>query len=217
MPEPNAAAAVQNLREVLRAKAPFLNERHGHSTGTEALDRMLRGGFPQAALTVLSGPLGSGRMSVAAQFIAAHTLQGRPAAWIDGDDTLYPPALAARGVVLERLLVVRGAREKSLYAAEQIIDSGVFGAVVVNGVDRWLTPPRARRLQLGTEGARVTTVVLASARAASHLTGAALTLQLVRRAHAIQVEVMRDRTGRATSRRARIAPAERAGAARCAA
>lgn len=202
----STAAVVQNLREELRSKAPFLNERQGQSTGLEALDRMLRGGFPEAALTVLSGSLGSGRMSIAAQFIAAHTIMGRPAAWIDGDDTLYPPALAARGVILERLLVVRGAREKSLYAAEQIIDSGVFGAVIVSGVDRWLTSPRARRLQLGTEGARVTTVVLASARAAARLSGSALTLQLVRRAHAIQVEVGRDRTGRATGRRARITP-----------
>lgn len=204
MPGQSTAAAVQNLREALRAQAPFLNERRGQSTGMDALDRMLHGGFPEAALTVLSGPLGSGRMFVAAQFLAAHTRLGRPVAWIDGDNTLYPPALQAHGVDLDRLLVVRGAREKSLYAAEQIVDSGAFGAIVVSGADAWLTPPRARRLQLGTEGARVTTLVLASSRTASRLTGAALTLQLVRRAHAIQVEVLRDRTGRATGRRARV-------------
>lgn len=189
------------IRALLQAQAPFLAEREGLSSGHDDLDRLLSGGFPRGGLVVLSGLSGAGRMTVAAGVLAEETRAGRPVAWIDGRGTLYPPALAALGVVPERMLMVRGAKERSVYAAEQIIDSAAFRVVVASGLDGWLTATRARRLQTASEGARVATLLLLEPPAAAQLQNVALRLGLTRRKSAIQIEVEKDRAGRATGRR----------------
>lgn len=199
-----ARSDVQALRDYLRAKAPFLGPREGTTTGFEGLDQILNGGFPKAALTVLTGPVGSGRTTLAAQALAVGTKAGQPGAWIDATAQVYPPALEAAGVDVSRLLMVRGADAKSAYAAEQIIDTGVFGVVVVSGLDRHLDPARARRLQTASEGAGVSTLLLLEPAAAARVQGAALKLRLTRRSHHLQIEVDKDRSGQANGRRFRL-------------
>ena len=200
-----AVASIEDLRARLQAEAPFLGSRTVRSSGNDQLDRLLGGGFPQEGLTVLSGRPGSGRSTVAAGFIAEHTGQSRPAAWIDPSGQLYPPALVAQGVDLERLLIVRGAPERCWYAAEQIIDSGAFQAVVVTGGDRFLDAATARRIQLSAEGARVSVLLALNPNTAPRAAQAALTLNLTRVARAIQIDITRDRSGSASGRGGRIA------------
>ncbi len=200
-----ATATIEDLRAHLKAKAPFLGSKKTRSTGDSRLDQLLGGGFPEEGLTVLSGRAGSGRSTVAARFIAAHTDTSQPAAWIDPESQLYPPALLAHGVDLDRLLVVRGVRERGWYAAEQVIDSGAFSAVVVVGGDRELDAGTARRLQLAAEGARVSALLVVEPKTAQRISQAALTLHLTRGARAIQVDITRDRSGAASGRNGRIA------------
>ncbi len=72
------------------------------STAIPELDRLLGGGFPAGAVVTLEGL--TGRWSLAAGLIARMTRRGLVAILDDG--SLYPPALAEAGALLERILVV---------------------------------------------------------------------------------------------------------------
>src|SRR5665213_572016 len=74
-------------------------------TGIAALDAALGGGFPRGTIATLEGPPSSGRSALAARLLAAATQRGLGA--IVGVD-LFPPALAAAGVRLDRLPSGRG-------------------------------------------------------------------------------------------------------------
>lgn len=74
------------------------------STGIAALDALLGGGIPYGSLVVLEGGAGAGCRSIAAVLLACATLSGLGAILDDGE--LYPPALEAAGVRLDRLLIV---------------------------------------------------------------------------------------------------------------
>jgi len=98
-------------------------------TGIEALDAALGGGFPRGTIATLEGPPSSGRSALAARLLAAATRRGLGA--IVGVD-LFPPALAAAGVRLDRLLVVRtGEPAQAARAADIVVRSGAFIAVVI--------------------------------------------------------------------------------------
>src|SRR5512142_3232790 len=66
------------------------------------------GGFPRGALTELAGGPASGKAAVALSLFAALGPEDL-FAWVDGRGELYPPAAAALGVDLARLLLVRPA------------------------------------------------------------------------------------------------------------
>lgn len=92
-----ARSDVQALRAYLRAKAPFLGTRDGLATGSEGLDQILNGGFPKGALTVITGQVGSGRLTLAAQALAQQTRQSLPVALVDAAGLVYPPPWRPRG------------------------------------------------------------------------------------------------------------------------
>jgi protein ImuA len=70
------------------------------------VDEALPGGFPRGALSELRGGPASGKTGVALSLVAGLP-QEELAAFVDGTGELYPPAAAALGVDLGRLLVVR--------------------------------------------------------------------------------------------------------------
>ena len=78
-----------------------------HPTGIEALDELLKGGFPLGTLSELVGPECSGRTSIALSFLAQMTQEERVCAWIDVSNALDPASAAAAGVDLRRLLWLR--------------------------------------------------------------------------------------------------------------
>lgn len=83
------------------------------SSGIEALDEILQGGFPLGAITELAGPECSGRTSIALSFLARITYLGKVCAWVDVADALDPVSAAAAGVNLDCMLWVRcGVAEK---------------------------------------------------------------------------------------------------------
>lgn len=145
--------------------------------GLPGVDAVLPGGgFPRGALAELAGGPASGKTAVALAVFAALG-PADLAAYVDGRGELYPPAAAARGVDLARLLVVRppgsrpaavraaaassaassGLEERTragLWAAEALLASGAFAAVAVDvPIPRALrgADAVARRLQAAAE------------------------------------------------------------------
>ena len=73
-----------------------------------ALTEALRGGIPRGQLSEIHGPVSSGRTSLAWAALAAATARGEWAAVIDTVDRFDPERAHDAGVVLSRLLWVRG-------------------------------------------------------------------------------------------------------------
>jgi hypothetical protein len=112
-------------------------------------------GVPRGALTQLHGPCGSGKSELALRFLAENP-QAR-AAWIERELTIYPCAFPLAGVGLERVLFVE-AGEQQLWAAHQILRSRLFEVVVLAGAQ--FQEMELRRLQLSSEKARASVLLL---------------------------------------------------------
>ena len=77
------------------------------ATGIRAVDELLYGGLPVGAISELTGATSSGRTSLALQFVAQRTAEGRACAWVDVSDAFDPESAAANGVRLKQLLWMR--------------------------------------------------------------------------------------------------------------
>jgi nucleotide-binding universal stress UspA family protein len=136
-------AALDGLRAALSAGHPgaspeafTLAEESVIRSGLGSLDTALGGGFPRGIVATLEGPPGSGRSAVAARLLAAATAGGGLAALVESpngtEGTLYPPALAAAGVNLERLMVVAANDPAGIArAADILLRAAAFGVVVI--------------------------------------------------------------------------------------
>ena len=103
------------------------------ATGIASLDALLGGGLPRGRLCEISGPLSSGRTSLAIALLAAVTRSGEIAAVVDAADAFDPASAAAAGVVLERVLWARAPKPRdALRCAERLLDARGFGIVVVD-------------------------------------------------------------------------------------
>jgi protein ImuA len=179
VPEPRRAPAEhQSVLARLREEIRRIERRPGRRDGVvpcglASVDGVLPGGgFPRGSLSDLTGGPASGKTAVALALLA-----GLPdddlAAWVDATGELYPPAAAARGVDLRRLLIVRptivqasgAGRERgsastapdwrsALWASEALLASGAFAAVVMDAGAPRVTSGAdavARRLQAAAE------------------------------------------------------------------
>lgn len=130
-------ALLARLRDEIKRIERRPARREGQLTcGLEAIDALLPGGFPCGALSELRGGPSSGKTAVALSTMA-RLPRGALGAFIDGRGELYPPAAAALGVDLGRLLIVRppGGEEGfrlALWAAEALLGSGAFAAVALD-------------------------------------------------------------------------------------
>jgi len=77
------------------------------ATGIAEVDRLLDGGLPVGTISEITGPVSSGRTSLALAFLAGRTAEERVCAWVDAHDAFDAESAAASGVVLRRLLWVR--------------------------------------------------------------------------------------------------------------
>ncbi len=76
--------------------------------GLTGLQRGLAGGLPRGQVSEVVGPASSGRTGLVWAALAAATRRGETVALIDTFDRFDPPTAAACGIVLPRLLWVRG-------------------------------------------------------------------------------------------------------------
>ena len=130
-------ALLARLRDEIKRIERRPARREGQlACGLAQVDALLPGGFPCGALAELRGGPSSGKTAVALSTMA-RLPRGALAAFIDGRGELYPPAAAALGVDLGRLLIVRppageeGVR-LALWAAEALLGSGAFAAVAID-------------------------------------------------------------------------------------
>ena len=134
------------------------------SSGFPELDaRLVGGGWPKMGLVeILATHLGSGELRLLLPLLAAvtHQPEARWCTWIAPPLTPYAPALAARGVNLSRMLVVRAPKERAPeWATEQALISGACD-VVLTWITQPLKPRIVRRLQLATQRGRTLAFLL---------------------------------------------------------
>ncbi|MBI2382830.1 MAG: translesion DNA synthesis-associated protein ImuA [Gammaproteobacteria bacterium] len=166
------------------------------STGHADFDRLLPGGgWPAGALTeILHAPAGIGELSLVLPYLARVTQAGGRVGLVGPPYIPYAPALAAAGVVLPRVTVVRpDTADGTLWAAEQMLRSQCYGTVLA-----W--PQRTderelRRLQLAAEDGAAIGILFRDARHAAQASPAALRLHLARTAAGLDVEILKCRGG----------------------
>ena len=149
------------------------------STGFNKLDEVLPGGgWPAGCLTeILSRRSGSGELTLMLPAIARLSSENRWVSWIAPPHIPYAPALAAAGIRLSRMLVIRPGRVPDLlWSAEQALRHGNRAAVLV-----WLEDCDAktlRRLQLAAAEGGTLAFMLRPSRYAATPSPAALRLQV---------------------------------------
>lgn len=170
----------------------------GVPTGFEILDRELPGGgWPRGALTeLLAAREGFGELQLVLPALAALTQRGKRVAWLAPPHLPYAPALAAAGLDLTRLAVVRApGRRDALWAAEQVLRSASCEALLA-----WLPEARyaeLRRLAVAADEGGACLLAFRPLAAAAESSPAALRLALEPAGPGIEVRFLK-RRGRAS-------------------
>src|SRR6266568_6021941 len=164
------------------------------STGYAELDRELPGGgWPLGALTEILGlQEGIGELQLALPALAALSTAGKRVAWLAPPHLPYAPALAAAGVDLANLAVVRApGRRDALWAAEQVLRAGPCRALLA-----WFRHARyeeLRRLAVAAEASRAFVVLFRPGGAAGEPSPAALRLALESMGEKLCVKILKRR------------------------
>jgi hypothetical protein len=148
-------AALTPVPRTIRETAP---------TGIPSVDRLLEGGLPIGAISEITGPMSSGRTSLALAFLAARTQEDRVCAWVDAHDAFDSESAAANGVALRQLLWVRckpsaltakpwarpdlSNMAQALSATDLLLQAGGFAAIVLDLAST--TPVHGCRIPLAT-------------------------------------------------------------------
>ena len=166
------------------------------ASGWRVLDELLGGGWPRAALAEVLSDAHQG-LSLVLPLLARLGAGRRWLVLIAPPYVPYAPALAARGIRVEQLLLVRDVSfEQRLWAAEQALRSAACGTVLV-----WpeLSPKvrvqtaQLRRLQLAAEQGDCTGILFRPLRAAQQGSPAALRLRVRPVPLGLEVEVLKRR------------------------
>jgi hypothetical protein len=148
-------------------------------TGYQVLDSELRGGgWPLGALTeILPAQQGIGELGLVLPALAALSWAGKRVVWLAPPHLPYAPALAAAGLDLAQLAVVRApGRRDALWAAEQVLRSGSCHALLA-----WLrraSYDELRRLAVAAEGTQAFVALFRPRAAAPESSPACLRLAL---------------------------------------
>jgi len=174
--------------ELARVSVPSL------TTGFPALDAELPGkGWPTGSLTeILPARVGIGELRLLGSALADLSAADKRLVWIDPPHRPYAPALAAAGIELARLVIVRTRTDReTLWALEQALASRTCGAVLA-----WPSAvkyPELRRLQLAAEGSRALAVLFRPQQAAVESSPAALRIGLAPAAGGLAVHILKRR------------------------
>jgi cell division inhibitor SulA/protein ImuA len=170
------------------------------SSGFDALDeRLPGGGWPRSGLVeILTPRLGVGELTLFLPLLGALTSAptARSAVWVAPPFEPFAPALAAHGVALERILVVRvptALRSGALWAFEQALASGACDLVMT-----WAKGPKAkeiRRLQLAAEQGRALGVLFRPLQAARESSHALLRMAVEPSAFGVRVNLLKSKGG----------------------
>jgi protein ImuA len=159
--------------------AQRLEDRRGRrSSGLPALDRLLGGGWPRAALCELVGRRSSGRTAILYAALARAISAGEAVALVDVGGGLDPRRAFAAGIVLRRLLWIRCAADAAAKAADLVLGAGGFDLIALDLGDARPRLPTAGwiRFKHGAEKQGTTVLVSAPARAAGACAAAVVEL-----------------------------------------
>jgi hypothetical protein len=161
----------------------------------------LIGGIARGRISEITGPISSGKTTIAASFASATSRRGEVVGWVDVPGAFDPRSLEAAGADLARILWVsfnkrpasrststnsmRGAfiskereRRNELKAAELLLEAGGFGLVVIDFGAMRFPLSQSASLRLARAAERTGTAVLALASNRVCGTFAALTLSM---------------------------------------
>ncbi|TMH81740.1 MAG: translesion DNA synthesis-associated protein ImuA [Betaproteobacteria bacterium] len=151
------------------------------------------GGWPAGALTeILLAHEGIGELRLLGPALAGLSRRGLRLVWIAPPHLPYAPALAAAGIELANLVIVRTASPKeTLWATEQALASNACGAVLA-----WPQGAKyaeLRRLQIAAEGGRAPAFLFRVPEAASESSPAPLRIALATSDGGLAVRVLKRR------------------------
>jgi hypothetical protein len=161
-------------------------------TGFPGLDAELPGGgWPAGGLSeVLVSAFGE--LGVLVPALAKLTSSGKRVVWLAPPHVPYAPALAAAGIDLPHLVVVRAAgRRDALWAAEQALRAGSCHALLA-----WLQSPRyqeLRRLAVAAEASRAMAVLFRPPQTAVEPSPACLRVLLEPAPSALRLRILKRR------------------------
>lgn len=174
-------------------------------TGFALLNQSLPGGgwVPGTLTELLVSHPGSGEVSLLLPALRNLTVQQQWTALVSPPHIPYAPALASAGLQLDRVLIVASESGKdTLWATEQLLRSGVFGAVIC-----WVnqtTPRQQRRLQLAAEAGHAWAVAYRPAAAAAEHSPAALRIRIIACPPELSLDILKARGGQNRNLRLRL-------------
>jgi hypothetical protein len=188
-----------SLEQVLERHPVWRGRANGYfspavSTTYPVLDSALPGrGWPTGALTeILSGHEGIGELGLVLPALAALSWAGKRVVWLAPPHLPYAPALAAAGVDLANLVVMRTpGRRDALWAAEQVLRSGSCHALLA-----WLRRPgyrELRRLALAAQGGPAWVTLFRPPEAARETSPAALRIAIEPGGGALALRILKRR------------------------
>jgi hypothetical protein len=188
-----ALEQILKLHPVWRG-GPLCTGQPGLATGFAALDRELPGGgWPCGVLTeLLVAGAGIGELELVLPPLAALSWAGKRIVWLAPPHLPYAPALAAAGVDLAQLALVRApARRDALWAAEQVLRARSCHALLA-----WFEASRyeeLRRLAVAAEAARAWVALFRPPQSLESASPAALRLLLEPAGDALSVQILKRR------------------------
>jgi hypothetical protein len=163
-------------------------------TGFPALDRELPGGgWPAGGISeILTGREGIGELQLVLPALAGLSWAGKRIVWVAPPHLPYAPALAAAGLDLARLVVLRLAgRRDALWAAEQVLRSRSCHALLA-----WFPGVRyeaLRRLAVAAESGHAWVALFRPAQAAQAASPACLRLSLQAAGDGLSIHIFKRR------------------------
>lgn len=163
-------------------------------SGFAELDRELPGGgWPAGALSeILAGCEGIGELQLVLPALAALSWGGKRIVWLAPPHLPYAPALAAAGLDLAQIAVVRApGRRDALWAAEQVLRSRSCHALLA-----WLPAARyeeLRRLAVAAESGQAWVALFRPLQSAQAASPACLRLSLQPAGEALCVHILKRR------------------------
>lgn len=163
-------------------------------TGFPGLDAELPGGgWPAGMLSeILTAHEGIGELRLLSPALAQLSRRGRRLAWIAPPYLPYAPALAAAGIDLAKLIIVKTATPiDALWAAEQALASAACSAVLL-WPGQWRYKD-LRRLQIAAEGRDTLVFVFSPHAAIGASSPAALRIALSAAAGGLRLQILKRR------------------------
>ena len=162
-------------------------------TGFAALDRELPGGgWPAGALSeILGNREGIGELQLVLPALARLSWAGKRVVWLAPPHLPYAPALAAAGVDLAHLAVVRApGRRDALWAAEQVLRAGCHALLA------WFPHARyeeLRRLAVAAEASRAWVALFRPLEAAQASSPASLRMMIEPAGEKLSLHILKRR------------------------